>query len=129
MNVELIKIPQDVAREKLRAYRKAINERHHSEAARVATAEWEQIEAGYKAAARGLPLIELSKAMAAGGWDEQGRPRFAVARADRKRVRCWSYNSLVRFHDPAVSEYRRCSMQFEFQSPDFMAARPRSPGH
>jgi len=88
MQVELIKMDKDVAKAKLTAYRKAIAARHHSKAATEATKEYEAIENAYRVAAKGLPLIELSKAMAMGGWDEQGRPRFAVHRADRRLVSC-----------------------------------------
>jgi hypothetical protein len=87
VNVELIRIDKDAARAKLRSYKKAISARAHKAADDRVRREYEQIEAGYRAAARGLPLIELTKAMAMGGWDEHGRPRFAVARADRREVR------------------------------------------
>lgn len=66
MNVELIKVDPQVARTKLTAYRKAIAARHHTEAGRRASVEYEKIAAGYEAAAKGLPLIELSKAMRGG---------------------------------------------------------------
>lgn len=88
MNVELIKIEPSVARAKLDSYRKAIAKRAHTKASEQARAEWSKIEAGYEAAAKGLALIELTKAMAMGGWDALGRPRFAVMRADQRQVRC-----------------------------------------
>lgn len=128
MNVELIKINPSDARAKLASYRKAIAARAHTKASEEVRAVWEQIEAGYKAAAKGLPLVELSKAMQLGGWDELGRPRFAVARADRKRVRCWVYSDVLRFHDPGTSEYRPNSMRFEFRDRAFLDARPRING-
>jgi len=86
MQVELIKIEPEQAKAKLAAYRKGIAARAHSDANERVRREYEQIEAGYKAAAKGLALIELSKAMAMGGWDEKGRPRFAVGRADLREV-------------------------------------------
>ena len=125
MDVELIKIDPDVAKAKLAAYRKAIAARHHSEAGQKATAEWEKIAAGYKAAAKGLPLIELSVAMRTGGWDEKGRPRFAVARADRRRARCWAIANEATFYDPNGSLYRRSSTRFVF---DTRAWGPRPEG-
>jgi hypothetical protein len=120
MNVELIKIPQDVAKAKLASYRKAIAAREHSKAAAAVRAEYEQIEAGYKAAARGLPLIELSKAMAMGGWDEQGRPKFAVARADLRQVSGSVGPSEVRF---STRGWERRHGNFTFRRSD-MPARP-----
>lgn len=107
MNVELIKIAPEVAKAKLASYRKAIAAREHSKAAERVVAEYRSIEAGYVAAARGLPLIELTKAMAMGGWDERGRPRFAVARADRNRVSCSWMSGELTFYDPAIGRHRR----------------------
>jgi hypothetical protein len=122
MNVDLIKIDPDAAKAKLRAYRKAIAERHHSETARAATAEYEQIEQAYRAAARGLALIELSKAMATGGWDEQGRPRFAVWRADQKQVCCRFESSHgVHFYGAGTRSYYSRRTHFRFRS---MPPRP-----
>lgn len=114
MNVELIKIDQDVARAKLLAYRKGIAARAHGAANERVRREYEQIEAGYKAAARGLPLIELSKAMAMGGWDEQGRPRFAVAKADQMRVACDLSGRTLTFFCPRLSQWRRSAMRYQF---------------
>ena len=111
MNVELIKMDKDVAKAKLAAYRKAIAARHHSKAATEAMREYQAIEDAYKAAAKGLPLIELSKAMAMGGWDEQGRPRFAVHRADRRQVKCYvSGDGIVEFADVNKRHYSARSL-------------------
>lgn len=107
MNVELIKIDPAAARAKLRAYKKFIAARMHKATDDRVRKEYEQIEAGYKAAARGLPLIELTKAMATAGWDEQGRPKFAVARADRRQVRCERGGGLLKFYDPQIGSYQR----------------------
>jgi hypothetical protein len=41
---------------------------------------------GYKALAEGKTLISLTEAITAGGADEIGRPRLAIARADEARV-------------------------------------------
>ena len=126
MNVELIKIDPQAARRKLDAYRKAIQRRHHSEAGRKATAEYEQIAAGYEAAAKGLPLIELTRAMATGGWDELGRPKFAVARADRRRVACVVERSgRIRFSDPDARQHV-ASMNRTIRGED-MPTRPAVP--
>lgn len=46
------------------------------------TAEDTAIAMGYRAAARGLPVISLSTVMAAGGWFDSGLPRLAIVRAD-----------------------------------------------
>jgi hypothetical protein len=114
MNVELIKMDPAVAKAKLVAYRKGIAARCHSKAAREATREYEAIENAYRVAAKGLALIELSKAMAMGGWDEQGRPRFAVHRADLKQVQCsvgdarWA--SDIDFTDRNVRPYKVTSL-------------------
>jgi hypothetical protein len=123
MNVELIKMDKDVAKAKLVAYRKAIAARLHSKAATAATKEYEAIENAYRVAAKGLPLIELSKAMAMGGWDEQGRPRFAVGRANGKRVMCDVNESELRFWSPGATAWTRNFGRREFRLSG-MPARP-----
>lgn len=125
MNVELIRIDKDVARAKLAAYRKALAARAHNAANERVRREYEQIEAGYKAAAKGLPLIELTKAMAMGGWDEQGRPRFAVARADRKLVACDLSGSRLTFFEPGMGMWRASPMRHMF---DIAGWSPRPAG-
>jgi hypothetical protein len=54
------------------------------------TAEDEAVAMGYRAAARGLPLIQLSRTIEAGGFDEHGLPRMAIGRAtDRECFVRW----------------------------------------
>lgn len=122
MNVELIKVDPQVARAKLTAYRKAIAARHHTEAGRKANVEYEKIAAGYEAAAKGLPLIELTKAMRMGGWDAIGRPMFAVARADKRRVRCSASAREVSFSNP--SGYSAALTSHRFDAAVVMPPRP-----
>lgn len=88
MNVDLIRIEPAVAKAKLKAYRSAIAATAHTKAKAEVNAEYERIANAYAAAGKGLPLIELTRAMAMGGWDEQGRPKFAVGHASAKRVSC-----------------------------------------
>lgn len=85
MEMPVLEISQDDARMHLAEYEKQLtNER---------TVEDDAIRAGYRAIARGLPVISLPDVIAAGGFfDADGRkdnglPRLAVARADQKR--CW----------------------------------------
>jgi len=67
------------------------------------TAEDEAIAAAYRAAARGLPIISLSAAVAAGGFfPDNGLPRVAICRADATRCtvdRPYYSNSVVTFSD------------------------------
>ena len=51
------------------------------------TAEDEAIMAGYRAAKRGLPVIQLSRAFDLAGQFPDGRPKLAVVRADAKLCR------------------------------------------
>lgn len=80
MNVETIKMSPYEARRKLEAYGRALKRR--------ANVEYEACRRGYEKLAQGKVLINLRKAIVTGGWDERGRPRLAVARADRRRVEC-----------------------------------------
>lgn len=79
MNVELITMDPAEAREKLREYRRNLHRR--------ADAEYEAVAKGLAALADGTPIVELSRAIAGGGFDAKGRPRLAVSRADRGQVR------------------------------------------
>jgi hypothetical protein len=79
MNVETISVPLTVVNEKLREYRRGLH--------RKADAEWQRVVTAYEAAASGKPLIVLSNAIANCPRDEMGRPKLAIARADRRSVR------------------------------------------
>jgi hypothetical protein len=74
MNLTTIEIPVEEAKARLAEYEKSLREDRN--------AEDEAIAMGYRAAARGLPVIQLSGCMDAGGWFPNGLPRFAVVRAD-----------------------------------------------
>lgn len=89
MMLDTLVVDQDEATRKLDEYATMLNSER--------TAEDEAIEAGYKAAARGLPVIRLSAAVAAGGYfDDGGMPKIAVVRADaRECFAYWSRNDIV----------------------------------
>lgn len=78
MNVQQITMPRSEARRKLRAVRQQLHRR--------ADAEYERLEQAYKAAAAGKPLIVLSDVIRNAPRDVKGRPRLAIARADRRQV-------------------------------------------
>lgn len=78
MNVSTITMPKELAAAKLRAYREQLRRR--------ADEEYEAAAAGYAALAAGTPLLNLTEAFAQTGLGEDGRPRLAIARADRKQV-------------------------------------------
>ncbi len=88
MDLATITMPEQKAREKFLEYRRAVRARHDDED--------EQIMRGYKALASGRRVIELSKTIAAGGFDiKKGRgtfqgtyalPRLAIAWADQPKV-------------------------------------------
>lgn len=79
MNVATITMDPELAREKLRAYRKALQTR--------TDAEYEAAAKGYRALAAGTPLVHLGEVFRACPTDEKGRPRIAIARSDRKQVK------------------------------------------
>jgi hypothetical protein len=73
MELTTLEIPEDEARAKLAEYEGMLHDER--------TAEDDAIAAGYRAAARGLPIIRLSQSVAAGGFFDNGLPRIAVIRA------------------------------------------------
>jgi hypothetical protein len=88
MDLAALQVDKDEAREKLAEYEKAVR------ASR--SAEDEAIAAGYRAAARGLPVISLPRTVAAGGFHDNGLPRIAVVGAEA--VECcarWDGDSIV----------------------------------
>ena len=74
MNIDTLEVPEAEAREKLAEYQSLLAEER--------TAEDRAILAAYRAAARGLPVIRLSKTVQAGGFFGNGLPKIAVVRAD-----------------------------------------------
>lgn len=78
MNLEPITMDQAAAEAAFREYRAAF------------MAERNQIDGelmrGYKALRNGKQLIRLTQTISAGGVDDQGRPRLAIARADENSI-------------------------------------------
>lgn len=88
MDLATIDIDPDEARTKLAEYQQMIAEER--------TAEDRAIEAGYRAAARGLPVISLPRTVAAGGFHDNSLPRIAVIRADATECFArWDDSSVV----------------------------------
>ena len=79
MNLATLELPVEEAQARLVEYEKLV--------ASERTTEDEAIAAGYRAAARGLPVIMLTEVFNAGGWFDNGLPRLAIARADAKECR------------------------------------------
>lgn len=78
MNVPTIEMPVKDAQAKLAAYRTQLRRR--------ADEEYVAAAAGYEALAEGKPLLNLADAINFAGLGDDGRPRLAIARADRKQV-------------------------------------------
>lgn len=89
MELSTLVSPEEAA-DRLRHYQDQVREDR--------TVEDEAIMAGYRAAARGLPVISLPRAIGSGGFFEGGDcllPRMAIARADA--TQCW-----VETHQPYI---------------------------
>ena len=93
MNLTTLDIDVDRAKAGLDEYRAALRVERN--------AEDEAIAAGYRAAARGLPIISLSTAVAAGGFFDNGLPRIAVCRAGATAcmVETWWSGHGLTFYD------------------------------
>lgn len=79
MNIQTITMERRQARTAFLDYRRALRLRH--------SAEDLAIMKGYGALSRGKPVIILQEVIRAGGADEAGRPKLAIARSDQKQVR------------------------------------------
>ena len=78
MNVTTITMDKEAAQVKLDAYRQQLRRR--------ADEEYEAAAAGYQALAEGTPLLNLVDVFAETGLGDDGRPKLAIARADRRQV-------------------------------------------
>lgn len=78
MDVALITMEEEEAREKLDEYRAGLALRDD--------AEYERLVKAYAALAHGTPLLVLSQVIARAPRDDRGRPRLAIGRADRRQV-------------------------------------------
>ena len=90
MNVTTMEMDPDQAKAKLKEYRREL---HHA-----ADATYESIAAGYKAMAQGLRLLDIRQAIDEGGFFDDGWPRLAVARADRREVSCQRSTNRLAFN-------------------------------
>lgn len=90
MNVRTIEMDPKVAAGKLSALARMLKRQPNNE-------EWKAAQAGYRALERGTPLIDPFKAIREAGWDENGMPRLAMMRANRKRVTCFASSWQLRF--------------------------------
>lgn len=77
MNLATIEVPIEEAKKRLAEYQDAVRIEHRAIDQRLA--------AGYRALAKGLPVLKLSESITAGGWFDNGLPRIAVVRADAQR--------------------------------------------
>lgn len=93
MDVQQLTMPKRQAKEKLAYVRKQLHRR--------ADAEYAQLEVAYRAAAQGKPLIVLSQAIASAPRDAKGRPRIAIARADRVQVQMRTQRAAVNYRSVA----------------------------
>jgi len=110
MDVATIEMPADQAALKLEEYRKFLHRR--------ADAEFESIAKGLEFQAEGIPLIDLDASIRNGGFFEDGRPKLAVARADREVVRfSWNSGNIGKFYAGPFRgrEYETLAVNIDFQ--------------
>lgn len=91
MNLAELDISREEATAKLAEYQQLVLAER--------SAEDEAIAAGYRAAARGLPIISLPRTVAAGGFHDNGLPRIAVIRADAAECFAWWSGDAVVYAD------------------------------
>lgn len=91
MDLSTIIVPEDEARAKVAEYEEALRTERN--------AEDEAIAQAYRAAARGLAVISLSRAIGEGGYFDDGFPRIAVARATDTAGYCKWWGQRLVFAD------------------------------
>lgn len=91
MNAPTLTMPKEEAKARLKQYRSS---RHHA-----ADEEYQRIAMAYEQLAEGTPLLVLSEAFKFAPIDSKGRPRLAIARADKRRVHLsnWQRRQILTF--------------------------------
>lgn len=117
MHAPLITENPGQAREQLAAYNRQL--------ARRDDPEYQVIAAGYAELAAGRPLLNLREAFLTVPLDEQGRPRLAIARADRRtvtlRVSMQASNRMV--FDTRKNSANNSTLLIEVELPTFEGRR------
>lgn len=122
MNVEQITMPKDQALALLRSYRAGLYRSHEAKA----RAEYEAVVRGYRALARGTPIISLTASMRRAGVDHLHRPRLAVARADVRVVHYYVRVGEPRFTYGESSVWETCRTRcFMLPEGTFPSAVPK----
>ncbi len=103
MNVPLIEMNREEALAKIDAYVAQLRRR--------ADEEYSAAVAGYRALADGKPLLNLTDAINHAGLGDDGRPRLAIARADRRQVKVetssWRFNERQLVFDATSRNFNR----------------------
>ncbi|MFL5580250.1 MAG: hypothetical protein ACJ8AO_07745 [Gemmatimonadaceae bacterium] len=92
MNVATITMPRADAERALLKYRAGLRLR--------ADEEYGEIARAYEVLAKGTPILNMAEVMRQAPRDERGRPRLAMARADRRQVMfgwSWRHDSRATF--------------------------------
>ena len=109
MNVSTITMPHNVAYRKMMAYRAGLKRRSDE--------QWSVALEAYQALDKGTTLVDPFKAIHSAGWDEQGRPRLAIARADRKRVRFDKRTDYAEFNSGARDRWSKPETKLRIDVP------------
>lgn len=91
MKLDTLEISRDDAKAKVDEYAALRYEER--------TAEDDAILRGYRAAARGLPIISLQRAIETGGYFANGLPKIAIIRADAEQCFAWRDGQSILFAD------------------------------
>lgn len=101
MKVDTIVMEPAEAQQKLDAYRDALSKRHSAQM----DEEWSAAERAYRELAKGTPLLDPINAIREAGWRPDGRPVFAMARADTRLCR-WKPARTARWYDSEARTFK-----------------------
>lgn len=127
MEIATIELPRAEARRAYLDYRREIQAGQSRELDEVQSRQLEQdrvIAAGYRQLSIGRQLIRLSETIIAGGFDQNARPRLAIARCDTREVELDRWDrGRIRFRpwtgSPWDNRFRSASTLIEIDGPAY----------
>lgn len=123
MNIETIDVSKDAAKKKLVEYRNSVKEQ--------LTDEDKEIMRGYQAIAKGHEVLHVKNVIRDAGYNEEGLPSLAIARADAdwclfRRAYNENHHHVMAITENAIGDHFCTRQRFAFPSDFFPTKEERN---